>query len=153
LGGRAAGGDCDGPPEVLQRTREAKLPRVTLAQIALREESDDEAARLLLETLALAHEVGYRDVRAFCLLRFAGLALKWGDAHSAARLCGCADAILESVGIKRLQDDEHALREQLLTGIEQAFGADRARAALEDGWNAPPDLVDDALRALVGGRE
>jgi hypothetical protein len=95
--------------------------------------------------------VGYREVSAHCLLAIADLTLRRGEAVLAARLGGAADAILESVGIARLQSDDQALRERLLTGVEQALGADGARAAWEDGRTVAPDLADDSLDALVGG--
>jgi predicted ATPase/DNA-binding SARP family transcriptional activator len=124
----------------------------TLAQIAQTEGRADEAARHLRDALRLAEEVGYRDVRAYCLLRAADLTLQRGDAALAARLGGAADAILESVGITRLQADEHAQREHLLEEVERALGTDAAHAAWEDGRNAPPDLAYDALEPLIGGR-
>jgi predicted ATPase/DNA-binding SARP family transcriptional activator len=124
----------------------------TLGQIALGEGRDVEAARRLRESLTLAREVGYRDESAHCLFAIAELTLRRGDAVLAARLGGAADAILESIGIARLHSDHQAVRENLLTGVERALGADGARAAREDGRTAPPDLADDALDALVGGR-
>jgi predicted ATPase/DNA-binding SARP family transcriptional activator len=124
---------------------------LTLGQIALGEGRADEAARRLHESLTLAREVGYREVSAHCLLAIADLTLRRGEAVLAARLGGAADAILESVGIARLQSDDRALRERLLTGVEQALGADGARAAWEDGRTVAPTLADDSLDALVGG--
>ena len=123
----------------------------TLGRIALGEGRHDEAARRLRESLTLAREVGYRDVTAHCLLAIAELTLRRGDAVLAARLGGAADAILESVGIARLQSDDQAVRERVLTAVERALGAEGARAAWEDGRTAPPDLADDALDALAGG--
>jgi predicted ATPase/DNA-binding SARP family transcriptional activator len=123
----------------------------TLGRIALGEGRLDEAARRLHESLTLAREVGYRDVSAYCLLAIAELMLRRGDANLAARLGGAADAILESIGITRQSDDE-AARDGLQTGVEQALGADSARAAWEDGRTAPPDLADDALDALARGQ-
>jgi predicted ATPase/DNA-binding SARP family transcriptional activator len=123
----------------------------TLGRIALGEGRLDEAAQRLHESLTLAREVGYRDVRAYCLLAIAELMLRRGDANLAGRLGGAADAILESIGITRQSDDE-AARDGLLTGVEQALGADAARAAWEDGRTAPPDLEDDALDALARGQ-
>jgi predicted ATPase len=123
----------------------------TLGRISLGEGRLDEAARRLHESLTLAREVGYRDVRAYCLLAIAELMLRRGDANLAGRLGGAADAILESIGITRQSDDE-AARDGLLTGVEQALGADAARAAWEDGQTAPPDLEDDALEALARGQ-
>ena len=107
----------------------------TLGRIALGEGRADEAARRLHESLTLAREVGYRDVSAHCLLAIAELMLRRGDAVLAARLGGAADAILESVGIARLQSEDQAVRESVLTGVEQALGADGARAA----WEERPD--------------
>jgi predicted ATPase/DNA-binding SARP family transcriptional activator len=123
----------------------------TLGRISLGEGRLDEAARRLHESLTLAREVGYRDVSAYCLLAIAELMLRSGDANLAGRLGGAADAILESIGITRQSDDE-AARHGLLTGVEQALGADAARAAWEDGRTAPPDLADDALDALARGQ-
>jgi predicted ATPase/DNA-binding SARP family transcriptional activator len=124
----------------------------TLGRIALAEQRVDEAARRLHESLGLAREVGYRDVSAHCLLAIAELVLQEGDPVLAARLGGAADAILESVGIMRLQSDDEAVRDAVLAGVEHALGADTARAAWDDGRTAPPDLADDALDALARGR-
>jgi predicted ATPase/DNA-binding SARP family transcriptional activator len=121
----------------------------TLAQIEHREGHLAEAARYLRDTLELADEVGYKDVRAYCLYRIADLTLRRGDVVLAARVAGAADAILESVGVTRLQAEENALREQLLSRTEQGLGADAARAAWEAGGNAPSSLAEDALEPLL----
>ena len=120
----------------------------TLGQIAIAEGRDDEAAQRLQESLNLAREVGYKDETARCLFAIAELALRHGDAPLAARLGGSADAILESTGIAGRSDDQ-AVREGLLTGVEQALGTNDAQAAWEDGRTAPPELADKALTTLI----
>jgi ATP/maltotriose-dependent transcriptional regulator MalT len=121
----------------------------TLAQIALADGREDEAAQRLHENLTLAREVGYEDEIGRCLFAIADLTLRRGEPALAARLAGAADAILDSVGITQLQSDDQAARDRVLSGTEQALGADAARVTWNEGRDAPPNLADEALAALT----
>jgi predicted ATPase/DNA-binding SARP family transcriptional activator len=104
-----------------------------LGRVALREEQAEEAASRLHEGLALAHELGFRDVSGYCLHAIAELALLRDDAALAARLGGAADGIFESVGITRLQADDLEIREGILAAVETALGHERTMLKWDEG--------------------
>lgn len=84
--------------------------------------------------------------------REARLGHDFGPDIAAQSIAGTGDRT-KKVGITRLHsDNDQAARESVIRGIEQALGAEDARAAWEEGRAGPPNLTDDALDSLFRDR-
>jgi hypothetical protein len=107
---------------------------------------DPAAGRTHLAAAAALHRAGQdREGLAYCLDGLAGLALLTGDARSAARLSGAADAVRTALGMA-VWPMLRPLMAQLTEGIRAALGEAADRAVRAEGAAADPwALLDDTL--------
>ena len=114
-----------------------------LGRIATHDEGGEEAAEAFRQSLALIHELDYREIHGYWFLSCAELAWKQGDALRAARLVGAADADFERVGISQLQDEDLQVRANLIEAVLAKVGSEALHAALAEGRETSDE---DALR-------
>ena len=103
-----------------------------LATIRVLQERYDEARQLSAEGMLLCQEVEDRRGAAWCLESLAAADAAAGHAVRAARLCGAADQLLESVGVP-LNPLFRQLRDRYFGGARKASGERAFEAAQSDG--------------------
>ena len=110
--------------------------------VALKQGDPAEAARLLSESLAFHHEVGYEPALPFSLEALAAALAACGDVERAAVLVGQSEALRESIGS---EPDSYALglRAQVAEAGRGRLGEEAFRAATARGASMS---VDDAVQ-------
>ena len=105
----------------------------------------DESRVLLAESVAIARELGYRELLGYCLGGAAELAAHAGDPERAARLLGTSQAVFDSIGVP-IQGDEAATQDRLTDELRATLGDDAFDALMREGREA--DAADIAAGAL-----
>ena len=101
----------------------------------------EQAREWLQRAVALALELGFKEVMAYALAGYARTCILEGDPGRAAHLAGIADALLADAGVE-LQPSERAPFEAAKAQAKQELGD--AYSATYDAANAAP--LEDALR-------
>ena len=115
--------------------------------MASRRKTLAERARIVLEALDIAHELGSRYIGQSALGVCAGLAALGHSRESAARLYGAAEAVSMKTGVQRDVADESFVA-PLIAGVRQALG-ERASAAEAAGRALTYDQAMAAARACM----
>jgi hypothetical protein len=127
---------------------ERMLLGYTLDSLGALAEARDElgrAAGLYQEALAMAQEFGNPFNVAMALRALAGVAAKWGQPASAARIWGVTSALGEAIG-STLPLEEQARFEATVSSVREQLGEDAFTAALEEGRALPLEqAVAEAL--------
>jgi predicted ATPase/DNA-binding SARP family transcriptional activator len=92
----------------------------------------DRGLEALLESLAIARRLNYREVVAYCLGGLAELATLDGDAVRAATLQGASDRLFSEIGAIPSPDEAEA-RQRVAEYIVETLGPDRVRELHENG--------------------
>jgi predicted ATPase/DNA-binding CsgD family transcriptional regulator/class 3 adenylate cyclase len=103
-----------------------------LGTVALRRGHPEDAAAHYRKSLALSREVNEGWVTQECLLGLAGVACAQGYCRRAAQLFGAAEALRDTLGLRRLVADERD-REQRVAAARAALGDEAFLAAWAEG--------------------
>ena len=106
---------------------------LTLAGIAAHERRDQDAEQALRHSLALIHELDYREIQGVWFLTCAELAWKQGNIPQAVRLVGAADAAFERVSVTQLQAGDRQLRADIIETALLEIGQETLHTALLEG--------------------
>ena len=106
---------------------------LTLAGIAAHERRDNDAEQALRHSLALIHELDYREIQGVWFLTCAELAWKQGNIPQAVRLVGAADAAFERVSVTQLQAGDRQLRADIIETALLEIGQETLHTALLEG--------------------
>jgi predicted ATPase/DNA-binding SARP family transcriptional activator len=108
---------------------------------ALAEQDHQRALGLLREALRRLAELEFRDVIGYCFEGLAAVLAFTGEAESAARLLGAAEALRESVGVG-LAPAERQTHESTAAAVREALGEEQSRTA----WLLGRELsLDEAI--------
>jgi hypothetical protein len=95
----------------------------SLGHVAHAQGDAGRAAPLLQESLTLAQSVGDKRIMAYCLEDMAGVACGQGHPDLAARLCGAAAALSETIGAQRAPN-ERATYDRTIAAARAALGGE-----------------------------
>ena len=97
----------------------------------------DEARRLFAESIAIAEELEYRELIAYCLGSASEFVNSFGESERAAQLLGASSHAFEEIGSVP-QGDEAEMQAQLAVALESVLGAERFAALREEGATLDP---------------
>jgi predicted ATPase/DNA-binding SARP family transcriptional activator len=117
---------------------------LTLAAIAAHEHRNNDAEHALRHSLALIHELDYRELQGHWFMTCAELALTQGNIPQAVRLVGAADAAFERVNISQLHARDRQLRDDIIEAALHEVGQETLHTTLLEGRQTSEE---DALPA------
>jgi predicted ATPase/DNA-binding SARP family transcriptional activator len=121
---------------VLQRERNDRdglgISLHNLARTKLKLNRLDEARLIFAESAAIAEELEYAELAAYCLGSASELAFAEGDAERAAQLLGASARAFAAIG-SLPQGDEAEMQARLAAALERELGAARLLELQEDG--------------------
>jgi len=151
-----AEGDCDSAARFYEETvsyahrladRESLGIGLLNLAMASRRKTLAERARIVLEALGIARELGSRNIGQSALGVCAGLAALGDSAESAARLYGAAEGVSTATGVRRDVVDESFIA-PLIAAVRKSLG-ERAGAAEAAGRALGYDEAMAAARACM----
>lgn len=122
--------------ETLEDSEGMAFALVNQGFAALSEHEHERAIALLRQALRVLAELEFRDVIGYCFEGLAAVLAFIGQADSAARLLGAAEALRESLGVD-LAPAERETHEETAAAVRQALGEEQFSAAWRLGRELP----------------